>query len=144
MVRKLLLLGALGAGLAGCHHCSKCDRVQTGWRFEVIRPPMIEQSAPMLVQQSPGYLTTQSMGAVAGPIAGGEFYQQPAPQMIAPQMAPMAAPPCMPYANGPARSAPAVGQQQRLTCEEWCELMRETARQRGTPLPIGPKEAKHP
>jgi hypothetical protein len=29
-----------------------------------------------------------------------------------------------------------------MTCEEWCELMRETARQRRLPMPFGKKPAE--
>jgi hypothetical protein len=151
----LYLAAACSALATGCHHCAKCDRVSTGWRFEVLRPPVVEQSAPMLIQQSPGYLSMQSMGAVAGPIAGGQFYSAPglqlAPQAVSctppPQMpyaappppqAPAAAPSCMSGAAAPAQ-APAAAPA-RMTCEEWCELMRETARQRRLPMPFKQKQ----
>jgi hypothetical protein len=111
----------------------------------------------MLIQQSPGYVSMQSMGAVAGPIAGGQFYSAPGVQ-LAPQAVSCTPPPQMPYAAPPAQAptlaapscmsgaaAPAqapTAAPQRMTCEEWCELMRETARQRRLPMPFSKKPAE--
>jgi hypothetical protein len=148
MKRRCLLAAALASGclVTGCAH-DKCGKIGTGWRFEVIRPPTVEMSQPLLIQQGPGMLQAAPLGAVAGPVLGGGWEHAPGVQMVpqgyAPPLPPLrAAPVCSSSAGDPygatmprAGETRAAAQPQRYTCEEWCELLRE-AQRRGVLPPV--------
>lgn len=82
---------------AGCASHQNCAR--TGWRFEVLKPPVIETQGAILVHQSPGLVGAQVLGSMQGPLAGPEPVPiMPAPRLGAPRecgprLKPLAAPP---------------------------------------------------
>lgn len=135
----LFVVGVLIAPGCCCHQKS----ADMGWRFEVVRPPVIHTEMPMLVQSGPGLLSAQPLGGAVGPIAAGTWQQagglEPAQAYARPVIVPQPlAAPCVPQQQ--TLPAPSLAPQRQLTCEEWCELMKA----RGVPLPAIPPPDRMP
>lgn len=83
-------------GLSGCSSSGSCARC--GWRFEIIKPPMVETHGAVLVHQGAPLMGAMPVGHLSGPIAEPvpvQLRQLPAPRMVLPcEPAPRAAAPC--------------------------------------------------
>lgn len=121
-MRKVLLALALPVVMtAGCCTCD--NGVSTGWSFQVLRPPVVKTESQMLV----GSANTMAasglpVGGFAGPITAAQMQTSAPPPPVA------AAAPCTPPASAlpmPQREPEA----KKMTCEEWCEMMRQVQRQ---------------
>jgi len=152
----LFIAGAAVVLASGCG--LQRDHVSTGWEFRVIRPPIVRTESQMLVGANGSFNTTaQTLGQVAGPVLDSDVrsFQHNAPYIPPPAYA---APAATYAAPAPASSIPPPGVMlsrstlppptpcsppapavmygvepvdvRRLTCEEWCELMRQIERQK--------------
>jgi hypothetical protein len=141
-MKKFLALVFVGlVGVSGCALTG--DKAHCGFHFEILKPPTIDTSNPVLVQQTPGMLHGQPMGTISGPMGGqGQFQQGP---MLAPPMAlpcePISQATYVPRLNrlrqtGPEACPPGC----LMSSEDWARVMQEMRQQQQAerlPLPKG-------
>ena len=101
-----LTVACLTCAAAGCS--SPSCVTSTGWRFEVMKPPTISVSTPILVQGGSSMVSAHPIGTVAGPVTDGQFTQGPAltPSIVTTQ-APVRVTPRMVQPAGCTPSQPA-------------------------------------
>lgn len=116
----LAVCGVMACGLAGCANDGGCHR-SCGWRFEVVKPPIVTTTTPILIQSSSGQFGAHPMGSLAGPVTEGSATHAPAMPMPAGPLVPPASPPPGPQsrAAGMMRGGPvAFG---AANCDQPCD-----------------------
>lgn len=123
MSKLLFIVPCLvGPFLTGCAMFG--EKAHCGFRFEILKPPYIDTSMPVLVQSTSPTVSGQPMGITTGPIGGGDHYFQSPPQTIPVPCAPQA-PPVRTYA--PPLAAPCGEEGPALTQSQWRSVLRGMA-----------------
>lgn len=87
-MRKILTLAVLSVTcLSGCGLMG--DKRRCGIHFEVLCPPIVETTTPVLVQNGGQQVTAHPMGTLAGPVTEGRSIHAPVvPNQTIPQAMP--------------------------------------------------------
>jgi len=96
-----------------------------GVHFEVLLPPVLDTSTPVLITHQGGTVGSHPMGTLAGPVIEGRSVTQP----VGP-MPPMAVPMQMPprIISNPCLND--CNYTQKFTAEEWMKLQRDLTSQK--------------
>lgn len=126
-MRKVMLQAICAAAFASfaCTGCSlPGEKARMGWTFIAHKPPVVNTEMPVLVQHQTGDITGQPLGTVAGPVNAGQWLHGKGnvPLMMGQVpgvRADMVYGGCQQPVN-----------QQLMTCEQWCQIMRAAQAQR--------------